>query len=691
MKKSTLALALLASISTGTALANQVQQQNIIVDGIDCVIRDNSACQKVAEDVTRAGSNAQAEYDGWRAARRGGDEANKFFDGSASEQDRANAAIDYLAKTTDENGNDTGAKDGMDQVVTKINDNNVQSAHDHMRMDGYKALAAQARNAGFEKEAKQLEAKANEIYQRSVENRKQLGGDYDEVRKHNDNMRIEQDRITDGRSIQNKQKVNENSKRIDDTNAKIDDSIKAGAAGIATNRVSIEKNAKAIDANTQRSTKNQSDIKEIRDNQNEFAKSISDVANKGIETNKIAREANERSVENEQRIGNIEKDNKVRDDALKSTADDITKLDKKIDENRRVTDKRIGQNEERYKQDKNALEKAAKDYDKQVRSEFEQWENDAKKYVDDKIKNGQDGRDVNRGDIDKNRGDIDKNRGDIDKNRGDIDKNRGDIDKNRSDIDKNREDINKNRGDIDKNRGDIDKNTKSITDTNKRITDEVNKQGDVNKQAKSERDANKDAIKDTNKRLDATNEQVDKNAKNIDANKKRIDEELENQDKVNKQAKADREENRNKITDTNKRIDDEIAIGDEFARQASDVVVSNADKISENSQQISRNSVRIDNLEDALVRQGEEMRERYDGVKASTHAAMSARAFTSEPGEFAVGAGIGAAGSKRALAIGGAYQFNENWSGNFIGSYETAGKYTKSDLAVGVGAQYTFK
>ncbi|MGR5092348.1 YadA-like family protein [Vibrio maritimus] len=372
------------------------------------------------------------------------------------------------------------------------------------------------------------------------------------------------------------------------------------------------------------------------------------------------------------------------------------------------------------------IEQGAKEYDEQIRGEFDQWEKDAKKYVDDKIENGRQGRDSNSERIDENRRDIRNNTDQIAKNDKAISDANGRINDTNKRLDATNEQVDKNAKAIDVNRKGIkdnvkridsiekdnvkrdqkidsigkkaDENSKRIDDTNSRITDEVAKQDKVNKDAAAERKTNSDniakngeAIKDTNKRLDATNEQVDKNAKNIDANKKRIDEELENQDKVNKQANADREENRNKITDTNKRIDDEIAIGDEFARQASDVVVSNADKISENSQQISRNSVRIDNLEDALVRQGEEMRERYDGVKASTHAAMSARAFTSEPGEFAVGAGIGAAGSKRALAIGGAYQFNENWSGNFIGSYETAGKYTKSDLALGVGAQYTFK
>ncbi|MGV2987774.1 hypothetical protein ACE1OE_09015 [Vibrio sp. E150_011] len=40
------------------------------------------------------------------------------------------------------------------------------------------------------------------------------------------------------------------------------------------------------------------------------------------------------------------------------------------------------------------------------------------------------------------------------------------------------------------------------------------------------------------------------------------------------------------------------------------------------------------------------MKERYDGVKATMHAVTNARPVAYDVSEFAVGAGIGAAGSK---------------------------------------------
>ncbi len=85
------------------------------------------------------------------------------------------------------------------------------------------------------------------------------------------------------------------------------------------------------------------------------------------------------------------------------------------------------------------------------------------------------------------------------------------------------------------------------------------------------------------------------------------------------------------------------------------------------------------------------MRERYDGVKATMHAVTNARPVAYGVGEFAVGAGIGAAGSKQALAIGGAYRFNESWSSSFTTAYESEGKQTKADLSAGVGLHYSFK
>ncbi|MFA0441008.1 hypothetical protein BCU70_00390 [Vibrio sp. 10N.286.49.C2] len=72
----------------------------------------------------------------------------------------------------------------------------------------------------------------------------------------------------------------------------------------------------------------------------------------------------------------------------------------------------------------------------------------------------------------------------------------------------------------------------------------------------------------------------------------------------------------------------------------------NTASIADNTAAIAQNSGRIDNLEVALKQQGEEMKERYDGVKATMHAVTNARPVAYDVGEFAVGAGIGAAGSK---------------------------------------------
>lgn len=52
--------------------------------------------------------------------------------------------------------------------------------------------------------------------------------------------------------------------------------------------------------------------------------------------------------------------------------------------------------------------------------------------------------------------------------------------------------------------------------------------------------------------------------------------------------------------------------------------------------------------------------------------------------------GVGAAGSKKALAFGGAYQINDAWSVSTTVNYETKGKYSKHQLSAGVGAQVRF-
>ncbi|MGF1688127.1 YadA-like family protein [Photobacterium japonica] len=111
----------------------------------------------------------------------------------------------------------------------------------------------------------------------------------------------------------------------------------------------------------------------------------------------------------------------------------------------------------------------------------------------------------------------------------------------------------------------------------------------------------------------------------------------------------------------------------------------------------SNESVRIDSLEksfnafaDETNRRFAEVDEQMDGIRAGLHAVTNARPFVTS-GEFAVGAGIGFAGSKEALAIGGAYGINSQLSVSGTFHYENSGKYSSSDVAGGVGLQYSFK
>ncbi|MDN3614183.1 YadA-like family protein [Vibrio gallaecicus] len=85
-----------------------------------------------------------------------------------------------------------------------------------------------------------------------------------------------------------------------------------------------------------------------------------------------------------------------------------------------------------------------------------------------------------------------------------------------------------------------------------------------------------------------------------------------------------------------------------------------------------------------------EHQEQMDGIRASIHAVTNARPFVTN-GEFAIGAGVGFAGSKEALALGGAYGINEKLSVSGTLNYETSGKYSSSDVSGGVGIQYNFK
>ncbi|MCG9788817.1 YadA C-terminal domain-containing protein [Vibrio mediterranei] len=109
---------------------------------------------------------------------------------------------------------------------------------------------------------------------------------------------------------------------------------------------------------------------------------------------------------------------------------------------------------------------------------------------------------------------------------------------------------------------------------------------------------------------------------------------------------------------------------------------------------VNSNSNRISGLESQMKKMGDKMldlEDRMDGVVATSHAVTNARPMVQDAGEFAMGVGIGAAGSKQALALGGAYQFNANWSSSMTVNYETAGKRSNSQVSAGAGVQYRFK
>ncbi|GLR74808.1 YadA C-terminal domain-containing protein [Aliivibrio sifiae] len=85
-----------------------------------------------------------------------------------------------------------------------------------------------------------------------------------------------------------------------------------------------------------------------------------------------------------------------------------------------------------------------------------------------------------------------------------------------------------------------------------------------------------------------------------------------------------------------------------------------------------------------------EQDEKIDGVRAGLHAVANARPFVTN-GEFAIGVGVGFSSSKEALALGGAYGINEQLSVSGTFHYESSGSYSSSDVAGGVGVQYSFK
>ncbi|MGF1755513.1 YadA C-terminal domain-containing protein [Vibrio makurazakiensis] len=102
---------------------------------------------------------------------------------------------------------------------------------------------------------------------------------------------------------------------------------------------------------------------------------------------------------------------------------------------------------------------------------------------------------------------------------------------------------------------------------------------------------------------------------------------------------------------------------------------------------------RIGSLENQMKDMGNKMlvlEDRMDGVVASSHAITNARPVLNSAGQFGMGMGVGAAGSKQAIAIGGAYQITDNWSGTMSVNYETKGKVSSHQVSAGVGAQYIF-
>ncbi|MGR5069240.1 MULTISPECIES: YadA C-terminal domain-containing protein [Vibrio] len=102
---------------------------------------------------------------------------------------------------------------------------------------------------------------------------------------------------------------------------------------------------------------------------------------------------------------------------------------------------------------------------------------------------------------------------------------------------------------------------------------------------------------------------------------------------------------------------------------------------------------RLHNLENLAVEYDyrlNQQAEQMDGIRASLHAVTNARPYATN-GELAIGAGIGFAGSKEAVALGGAYGLTDQVSLSGTFHYESSGKYSSSEMAGGVGVQFTFK
>ncbi|GAL18852.1 high-affinity choline uptake protein BetT [Vibrio maritimus] len=127
---------------------------------------------------------------------------------------------------------------------------------------------------------------------------------------------------------------------------------------------------------------------------------------------------------------------------------------------------------------------------------------------------------------------------------------------------------------------------------------------------------------------------------------------------------------------------------------AGQIYKDGAQAYSDLDNRIASNTARIDTLEQDMKAMGNKMldlEDRMDGVVATSHAITNARPMVQNEGEFALGFGMGAAGSKQALAFGGAYQFNQSWSASTTVNYETAGKRSTSQISAGAGVHYKFK
>ncbi|WP_375753722.1 YadA-like family protein [Vibrio sp. HN007] len=141
-------------------------------------------------------------------------------------------------------------------------------------------------------------------------------------------------------------------------------------------------------------------------------------------------------------------------------------------------------------------------------------------------------------------------------------------------------------------------------------------------------------------------------------------------------------------------IDDAAnAISAEVDKRIAEAGASVEQDASRYANTVDLNSKRIDSLEQSMREMGNKMlvlEDRMDGVVASAHAISNARPVLSSAGQYGVGVGVGAAGSKQAIAVGGAMQFSENWSGSMSVNYETKGKRSSDQFSAGVGAQYVF-